>query len=71
MAELNVGIDKDGHIVIGRLMESDAIMPLIIFPTTERAREFAENLLEFIVEKEFPVPGVYLNAFGEVKEDES
>ena len=65
MAELNIGTDRNGQIVIGRLMDEDTIMPIIVFPTLTRAKQFAENMLDYITDKEFPVPEVYLDAFEE------
>jgi len=65
MSELNIGMDKDGSVVIGKLVTDEHIFPIMVFPNVERAREFAEGMLDFLLEKQYPVPVVYLEAFEE------
>ena len=69
MAELNIGLDMNGSVVIGRIVDGESIIPIIVFPNIPRAREFANNMMEFLIEKEYPVPRVYLKSFNEEIED--
>ena len=51
-------------------MGDDNIIPIIVFPNVARAREFADNMMEFLIDKEYPVPRVYLESFNEEIEED-